>query len=90
MPIVFVPTPLRPLAGGQHEVRVDGANLRQVIDALEERYPGMRERLVDEEEPDRVMLGMAAFVDGETAHLGLRTPVQPDSEVHFLPAISGG
>ena len=45
---VWVPALLRDLTGGQERVSAAGETVREVIDALEERYPGMRERLCED------------------------------------------
>ena len=87
---VFFPTPLRGLAGGVPDADVPGGTLRELINNLAERFPGMRERLIDSEDGDRLIPGLAAVVDGEPTNMGLRTKLEPDTEVHFLPAIAGG
>ncbi|MEK9659460.1 MAG: MoaD/ThiS family protein [Chloroflexota bacterium] len=87
---MFLPVPLRALAGGASTAEAPGATLGALIATLEERYPGMAEALVDPADPGRVRLGMVAFVDSEQADLGLLTPIGPDAEVHFLPHIAGG
>jgi molybdopterin converting factor small subunit len=87
MATVWIPAPMRDLTNGQETVTVSGARIGQVIEALEQRFPGMRERLAV---ADGLRPGIAAVVDGEVARLGLLQPVGPASEVHFLPAISGG
>lgn len=84
---VVIPPQLRDLTGGASEVEVSGANVRQVIASLEERFPGIGARLRD---GDSLAPGIAVDVDGEFPGLGLLAPVRPDSEIHFLPAISGG
>lgn len=88
MATVFIPTLLEGLTGGARTVAVPGANLRQVIDALEARFPGMKERLLDEE--GRLIPEIMAAIDGETNHLGLLQPVGETSEIQFVPAIGGG
>ena len=45
---VKVPTPLRRLTNNQREVQVNASNVREVIEGLEESFPGIRERLCDE------------------------------------------
>ncbi|MEX2598344.1 MAG: MoaD/ThiS family protein [Dehalococcoidia bacterium] len=90
MATVFIPTVLRRLAGGEQTVKAPGATLRELVDNLETRYPGLKERFIDPEDPDALMPGLAAVVDGEATILGLRQPLEPDSEVHFIPAIGGG
>lgn len=87
MVTVFVPTMLQPLTGGAQQVEVDAANIRQVVDRLEELYPGMKERLVEE---GRIRRNLAVSIDGEIARLGLLEKVGEHSEVHFVPAIGGG
>lgn len=87
MPLVWIPPLLRPLAAGQKQVRVPGASVGQVIDALDAQYPGMKARLVS---GDRLMPGIAIAVDGTTATLGLLEAVQESSEIQILPAIGGG
>ena len=46
--IVRIPTPLRTLTGGADEVSASGSTLADVIEDLERRHPGIRDRLLDE------------------------------------------
>lgn len=87
MPIVFIPTMLLPLSGGVKQVKIDAANLRQVIDGLESLYPGLKTRLLEE---GQIRPNLAVAIDGEVARLGLLEKVGEQSEVHFVPAIGGG
>ena len=80
---------MQKLTDGVGQVEVGGTTLRQVIEELETNYPGMRARLVDEED-DRVRTDIAVAVNGEISREGLRRKVAEGSEIHFLPAISGG
>ncbi len=84
---VWIPSLLRDLTGGRETVRVAGRTVRQVIDALEGLYPGLRDRLCRD---DGLRPGIAVAVDTQLAPLGLLQPVRENSEVHFLPAVSGG
>lgn len=80
---VFIPTLLRAATGGASEVTVTGcATVREVVDALEELFPGVGAKLTGP--------NMAIAVDGEVSPIGLMEPVGPDSEVHFVTAIKGG
>ena len=90
MATVFLPMPLRRRIGGEVSLVVEGVTLRQIINNLEERFPGIREELIDPELDDRVIRSISAIIDGEAADMGLRTTVGESSEVHFLPAIAGG
>lgn len=84
---VFVPPNLRRFTEGQAIVEVPGATVRQLVDALEGLHPGIAARLL---EGDRLKPGLAVVVDSRMSSLGLRESVGPDSEVQFLPSISGG
>jgi molybdopterin synthase sulfur carrier subunit len=81
---------MRGLTGGQAAVRIRGATLRELIDNLEAEHPGFKARLLDAASPGRLRPGMAAIVEGEPVGMGLRTKLDEDTEVHFLPAIAGG
>ena len=87
MAIVFIPTLLQPLTGGRASVEAAGATVRQVIESLEQAWPGIRDRLLDQ---DRLRPNISVAVDGEVTPMGLLEPVSPTSEVHFVAAIKGG
>jgi molybdopterin converting factor small subunit len=87
MPAVWIPGLLRDLTGGQQTVDVPGKTVREVIIALEQRFPGMQDRLIED---GRLMPSITVIVDGEPGNMRLRQPLRENSEVHFLPAISGG
>lgn len=78
---------LRGLCGGERIVEVPGQTVRQVIDSLEGRCPGIRDRLVEDGD---LRPELAIAVDGETTQIGLMQPVGEQSEVHILPALGGG
>jgi len=80
---VFIPTLLRAATGGASEVTVTGCStVREVVDALEQLFPGVGAKLTGP--------NMAIAVDGEVSPIGLMEHVGPDSEVHFVTAIKGG
>ena len=87
MALVFIPSLMQELSNGKERVVVEGNTVRQIIENLEESYPGFRERLIDQ---NRVKPNIAVAIDGEITPLGLIGKVSEASEVHFLPAISGG
>ena len=86
MPRVFIPPLLRALTGVD-AIDVDAANVRQAIERLEERFPGVRAKLC---EGDGLKPGLTVAVDGQVSSIGLLQKLKPDSEVHFLPAVGGG
>ncbi len=87
MPTVYIPSLMQSLTGGKQTVEVGGSTVRQVVEALEQAYPGMKERLVDS---GRIKPNISVAVDGEVTTLGMLQKVGENSEVHFLPAIGGG
>ena len=87
MPEVHIPAMLRELTGGAATVEASGSTVREVIDDLEHRWPGIRDRLVDS---GRLRPNLSVAVDGEVSPLGLRESVEPSSEIHFVAAIKGG
>lgn len=87
MTTVFIPAPMRDLSGGEAQVEVSASTLREVIDRLEEKFPGIRERLCN---GDALRESIQAAVDGSMMQRRLSTSVSATGEVHFLPAIGGG
>ena len=87
MALVFIPSLMQELSNGKERVVVEGNTVRQVIENLEKSYPGFKDRLIDQ---NRVKPNIAVAIDGEITPLGLIGKVSKESEVHFLPAISGG
>jgi len=87
MATVIIPALLRKLTGGKDRTLATGATLKDIIDDLERQFPGFRERVVA---GDDLVGSLAVSIDGEIITGGLMEPVQPDSEVHFVPAIGGG
>ena len=87
MATVFVPTMLQAITQGVKQIEISAANVRQVVDRLEELYPGIKARLV---EGGQIRPNLAVAIDGEVARMGLLEKVDEASEVHFVPAIGGG
>ncbi len=87
MATVFVPTMLQSMTEGVKQVQIEGANIRQIVDRLDEMYPGMKDRLVED---GGIRSNLAVAIDGEIARMGLLEKVSENSEVHFVPAIGGG
>ncbi len=87
---VRIPAPLRKLTGDQDALTSDGSRLRECIEALEARYPGLQERLCDEGGDIRRFVNI--FVNGEDVRFlqGLDTPLKPGDEVSIVPAVAGG
>ncbi len=80
MATVVFSSGLRRFTGGRERVSVDAGSIRELIAALEQRFPDLKESLGS----------MAVAIDGEIIQNPLLESVGPDSEVHFLPPIGGG
>ncbi|MBI4551477.1 MAG: MoaD/ThiS family protein [Candidatus Latescibacteria bacterium] len=87
MPTVWIPSLMRDLTGGADKVEVAGSTMRQVIVHLEDAYPGIKERLCDD---DLIRPNISVVVDGAVIPRNLSERVNEHSEIHFVPAISGG
>lgn len=87
MAVVAIPALMRNLTDGEDSVTISGDTIREVIDNLDERYPGTRDKLCD---GDRIRPGIAIYVNGILIRANLRSQIDADAELHFLPAISGG
>ncbi len=87
---VRIPTPLRRMTGGADKVELDVADLSQMIDRLENDYPGFKERLLDEEGELRYFVNI--YVNGEDIRFdqGLRTSIKSGDEISIVPAVAGG
>jgi molybdopterin synthase sulfur carrier subunit len=78
---------MQSLSNGEQRVVVEGTNVRQIIESLDQKYPGFKDRIV---ENGKVKPNISVAIDGEITPLGMIEKVSEQSEVHFLPAISGG
>jgi sulfur-carrier protein len=89
MNTVRIPPTLRAETGGERQVSASGATVREVLDDLMERYPGLRSQLVEDEE---LAPFVNVYVEGEDVRMleGLDTPVERGSTVILLPAMAGG
>ena len=87
MPRVYIPPPLRSLTGDQEIVEVPGRSVREVIRHLDEKFPGIKDRLCEGAslKPD-----ICVAVGSSVSSLGMLAPVKDDQEVHFLPIVGGG
>jgi len=87
---VRIPTPLRKLTKNQEVVDAEGATIRDVINDLEKSYPGLKERICDEQ--DNVRRFVNVFVNNEDIRFlnDIETVVKAGDEISIVPAIAGG
>ena len=83
---VLIPSALRSYTG-QAEVEADGAKLAAVLADLDRTYPGMRFRMIDEQEKIRPHIRI--FVNGEQVR-ELSQPLNVQDEMIIVQALSGG
>jgi sulfur-carrier protein len=86
---VRIPTPLRTLTGGHDEVAAEGRTIGELIDNLEKKHPGIRDRLLDEKGVRRFV---NIYIGEEDIRFleGLRTELKSGDTVSIVPAIAGG
>lgn len=83
---VFIPSALRSYTE-QGEAEASGATLAAILSDLDRRYPGIRFRMIDEQ--DRVRRHIRIFVNGEQVR-ELAHPLRATDEVVIVQALSGG
>lgn len=83
---VLIPTPLRSYAGAA-AVDADGDSVGALLADLDRRFPGIRFRIIDEQ--DGIRPHIRIFVNGEQVRT-LAAPLAPADEVQILQALSGG
>lgn len=87
---VRIPTPLRRFTANAEEVGVNGGTIGGVVDELERKFPGLKERLCDEQ--GRIRRFVNIYVNGDDIRFlnSLETSVRDGDEVSIVPAIAGG
>ncbi len=90
MASVRIPTPLRKLTNGQEEVKAAGGSVAAIIADLDKQYPGLRERICDDQGKVRRFVNI--FKNDEDIRFlqSLETPVADADELSIVPAIAGG
>ena len=84
---VVLPTPLAGYTGSRREVEADGATLAELLADLDRRYPGLRFRVIDEQ--DAIRPHIKIFVNRLQAR-DLDRALAPGDEVLLVAALSGG
>jgi sulfur-carrier protein len=91
MPVTIkVPTPLRKFTQGAEAVSGNGATVGGLVDDLERKFPGIRDRICDEQ--GRVRRFVNLYVNGDDIRFlqQLDTKVKDGDEISIVPAIAGG
>jgi molybdopterin synthase sulfur carrier subunit len=87
---IRIPTPLRKLTNGKEEVSVSGSTIGAVIVGLEAQFPGIKERICDDQGQIRRFVNIFANDEDIRFLKNLETPVKDSDEISIVPAIAGG
>lgn len=87
---ITIPTPLRRFTADDAEIEVEAETINQILDEMDKKYPGFKNRLCEENGQLRRFFNI--YVDGEDVRFidDLETKVPAGAEVSIIPAISGG
>jgi molybdopterin synthase sulfur carrier subunit len=87
---VRIPTPLRKITNGKDEVTAEGKTVKEVIEDLEKNYPGLRERICEEDGSLRRFVNV--YLNDEDIRFkdNVQTEVKDTDEISIIPAIAGG
>jgi len=87
---VRIPTPLRKLTNNEEVVEVEAATIGEAIEELQTKFPGFKERLLDESGSVRRFVNV--YVNEEDIRFlqNQETALQDGDEVSIIPAIAGG
>ena len=87
---VRIPSPLRKLTKDEEVVAVEGANISEILANLDSAFPGLIERICDEQGNVRRFVNI--FVNDEDIRFleEKATPVKAGDEISIVPAIAGG
>ncbi len=87
---VRIPTPLRKLTNEEELIEVTGTTIAGVISELQSRFPGIKDRLLDEQGAVRRFVNV--YVNEEDIRFlqNQETPIKPTDEISIIPAIAGG
>lgn len=87
---VLIPTPLQKFTNDQATLECSGSNVAELLESLEQNFPGIKSRLCDEQGQPRRFLNL--YVNSEDIRFleGTDTPLKEGDEVSIVPAVAGG
>ena len=90
MPVVYIPSALRPFAENQSTVNLPGETVGEILDQFVEEYPGVRSHLY--EETGKIRSFVNIFVNNEDVRFlqNRDTPVTEKDEISIIPSVAGG
>ncbi len=90
MPVLRIPTPLRPYAGGKSEIQVHGRTVAEALEELTGQHPALKQHLYTENGELRAFVNL--FLNDEDIRYlqGVETPLADSDRLMILPSIAGG
>lgn len=87
---VRVPTPLRKFTQGADEVNAQGTNIKTLVEDLEKKFPGIKDRICDE--TGKIRRFVNVYLNGDDIRFlqNLETTVKEGDNISIVPAIAGG
>ena len=87
---VRIPTPLRKITNDLEEVEATGANISEIIEDLEANYPGLKERICEDDGTLRRFVNI--YLNDEDIRFAdnMNTALKDGDELSIIPAIAGG
>ena len=87
---VRIPTPLRKVTNGEDKASVDAGTMVEVVESLEEQFPGLKDRICDDDGELRSFVNV--YVNGEDIRFldGMGSAISSGDEISIVPAVAGG
>lgn len=90
MPLIRIPTPLRPFTGGQTEVAVQGSTVAEAMQDLTTRYPALHQHLFNGDNELRPFVNLFLNEENVRDLQGVETPLEKEDRLTLIPSIAGG
>jgi molybdopterin converting factor small subunit len=90
MAVLRIPTPLRPYAQGQSEVKVQGQTVREALTRVTQQYTALRPHLFTAEGELRAFVNLFLNEEDIRQLQGLDTPITESDRLMLIPSIAGG
>jgi len=87
---VRIPTPLRKVTNGEDKASVEGNTMSEVVEALENQFPGLKDRICEPTGELRSFVNV--YINGEDIRFvdGMSSSVTSGDEISIVPAVAGG
>ncbi len=87
---VRIPTPLRKVTNGEDKASVEGNTMSEVVEALENQFPGLKDRICEPTGELRSFVNV--YINGEDIRFvdGMSSSISSGDEISIVPAVAGG